>query len=366
MKTCVFHCPRDANETREKLRKRIFRNRYSRAVFRFSPSDCHAHLLDVQRDQRRQRTSGALRAELQRLLGWDRLPAKPPPLDATSIWIRSHALGTIERIVFTAEEGAHVPAYVCLPKERPRGFVICLQGHSSGMHNSIGVAADDETKPITVEGGRDFALGCLANGFGALCIEQRSLGERAERNQSRTNKYNPCHDAAMRALMLGRTLLGERVYDVARGIELLTTRFDGDLGTLGVMGNSGGGTVAMYAAALFDRIDFAILSCCFSTFRDSILSIYHCTDNYVPGLYAIADMPDVLGLMAPRPVLVVSGREDPIFPHEGTARAFAALERIYEAAGAGDRCRWLVGEGGHRFYPEEAWPIALELLSRRP
>lgn len=306
----------------------------------------------------------ALRDELRRLLGWERMPAARAPLDVVSLWRREHPLGTIEKIVFTAEPGADVPAYVCLPAagRAPHRFVICLQGHTSGMHNSIGVAQDDEARAIEVEGGRDLAIGCMRNGMAALCIEQRSLGERAERRQARTNLYNPCHDAAMRALMLGRTLLGERVYDVDRALDYLAARGDADMDAVGIMGNSGGGTVAMYAGALLERIALVIASCCFSTFRDSILSIYHCTDNYVPGLHRVADMPDVLGLFAPRPVVVVSGREDPIFPHAGTARAFDQLRAIYAAAGAADRCRWVIGEGGHRFYPAEAWAAALELL----
>ena len=307
----------------------------------------------------------ALRGALRRLVGWERLPEARAPLEVTRIWTREHPLGSIEKVVFTSEPGADVPAYVCLPRggRAPHRFVICLQGHTSGMHNSIAVAADDETRPIEVEGGRDLAIGCLENGFAALCIEQRSLGERAERRQPRTNLYNPCHDAAMRALMLGRTLLGERVYDVDRALDYLASRGDADMDAIGIMGNSGGGTVAMWSAALLDRISFLIASCCFSTFRDSIMSIYHCTDNYVPGLYPIADMPDVLGLFAPRPVVVVSGREDPIFPHEGTARAFEALRAIYTAAGAPDRCRWVAGDGGHRFYPAQAWPVVIDVVA---
>jgi dienelactone hydrolase len=340
-------------------------------AFQLSPSDCHRALMDdaipslgftpgadVLGFQR------ALRAELQRLVGFEKMPTARVPLEVSSVWRREHELGSIEKVVFTAEPGADVPAYVCLPHgaRTPHRFVVCLQGHSTGMHNSIGVAQDDETRPIEVEGGRDFALGCMRNGLAALCIEQRSLGERREQRQARTNLYNPCHDAAMRALMLGRTLLGERVYDVDRALDYLASRGDADMARVGIMGNSGGGTVAVYAAAMLPRIAFLLASCCLSTFRDSIMSIYHCTDNYVPGLYALADMPDVLGLFAPRPVVVVSGSEDPIFPHEGTARAFHHLQAIYAAAGAPERCRWVVGEGGHRFYPDEAWPVARELI----
>lgn len=339
-------------------------------AFQLSPSECHGPLVDrvapalaFRPGQAVDGWKAALHAELRERLGLARMPP-PPPVDATALWSRAHPLGTIEKIVFRAEEGADVPAYVCLPKgaRAPHRFVICLQGHTSGMHNSIGVAQEDETRAIEVEGGRDLALGCMARGLAALCIEQRSLGERAERRQARINLYNPCHDAAMRALTLGRTLLGERVYDVDRALDYLASRGDADMDAVGVMGNSGGGAVATYAGALLPRIAFVVASCCFATFRESILSIYHCTDNYVPGLAEVCDMPDVLGAFAPRPVVVVSGRGDELFPHEGTARAVEKLRAIYAAAGAADRVRWVVGEGGHRFYPDEAWPVILELL----
>ncbi|KKL53551.1 hypothetical protein LCGC14_2274300 [marine sediment metagenome] len=44
---------------------------------------------------------------------------------------------------------------------------------------------------------------------------------------------------------------------------------------LGVMGNSGGGTITLFSAALLPRPRFAMPSCYFCTFRDSIMSIYH-------------------------------------------------------------------------------------------
>ena len=76
--------------------------------------------------------------------------------------------------------GGDVPAYLCVPKTTPPPYTafICLQGHTTGMHNSIAVAYEDEAKPIVAEGDRDFGLGCMARGIVALCIEQRSFGER--------------------------------------------------------------------------------------------------------------------------------------------------------------------------------------------
>ena len=57
-------------------------------------------------------------------------PSKRGPLNVKSIWKKEHTLGTIEKIIFTSEPYADVPAYVCIPKKSksPHRFFICLQG----------------------------------------------------------------------------------------------------------------------------------------------------------------------------------------------------------------------------------------------
>lgn len=304
-----------------------------------------------------------LRTRLRKLVG--AMPKEKYPLRPRTLWQRQHPLGSIEKIVFTSEPYVDVPAYVCLPKDvsPPYTFMICLQGHSSGMHNSIAVQRDDNSKPHKVEGDRDFGLGCMRRGVAALCIEQRSFGERREQKQERVYKHG-CHDASMHALMLGRTLIGERVYDVDRGIDYLAGRGDADMRCIGVMGNSGGGTISVFSAALLTRLAFAMPSCYFCTFKDSIMSIGHCMDNYIPGLLKYAEMSDVLGLFAPKPVVIVAGEKDEIFPIEATRRAFRNLRRIYRACDAGSRCHLVVGTGGHRFYADDAWPIMLKEIGK--
>ncbi len=336
--------------------------------FDFSPSLLHGRLADntVQKLSYDggdvSKWQAGLRRKLKQLVG--PFPKERVGLNVRTLWKREHALGTIEKIVFTGEPFSDIPAYVCLPgrAEPPYDFMICLQGHSTGMHNSIAVDMNDETKAIRVEGDRDFAIGCMKRGVAALCLEQRAFGERKEKGQERISSQG-CHDAVMHALMLGRTLVGERVFDVSRGIDYLRSRKDVNFKTLGVMGNSGGGTVTLFSAALLPEIKFAMPSCYFCTFRDSIMSIYHCSDNYIPGLFLYAEMADVMGLFAPKPVVIVAGEKDEIFPVAGVRKAFRRLEKIYIAAGAAGRCRLVVGSGGHRFYAEEAWPHALEEIN---
>jgi len=339
-------------------------------TFNFSPSLCHRHIMDNLKPSLAYRGGDVrawqrkLRRKLRQLV-FGAMPRKRVAPNVRTLWKRKHELGTIEKIVFTSEPYADVPAYVCLPKavEPPYPFMICLQGHSGGMYNSIAVKFGDETKKIKVEGDRDFALGCMARGIAALCIEQRSFGERQERHQKMVGEHG-CHDATMHALQLGRTLIGERVYDVDRGIDYLAARGDVDMKRLGVMGNSGGGTITVFSAALLSRVKLAMPSCYFCTFRDSIMSIYHCMDNYVPGLLQYAEMADVLGLFAPKPVVVVAGKEDEIFPIGAVRKAFRDLKKIYRAAGAENRCRLVVGPEGHRFYAELAWPKMLAEFNR--
>ncbi len=303
------------------------------------------------------------RRKLRQLVG--EIPKERCPLRPKQLWKRSHLLGTIEKIAFASEPYSDVLAYVCLPKsaEPPYTYMICLQGHTTGMHNSIAVEREDDGTPPVEEGDRDFGLECMRRGIAALCIEQRSFGERREQKQERVSTQG-CHDATMHALMLGKTLIGERVFDVDRGIDYLATRGDADMKRIGVMGNSGGGTISLFSAALLPRIAFAMPSCYFCTFRDSIMSIYHCADNYIPGLLKYAEMADVMGLFAPKPVVIVAGKEDSIFPIRATRRAFKKLRKIYTACGAGSRCHLVVGDGGHRFYADDAWPIMMKEIER--
>jgi hypothetical protein len=133
---------------------------------------------------------------------------------------------------------------------------------------------------------------------------------------------------------------------------------------VGIMGNSGGGTVSLFAAALLPRIRMAMPSCYFCTFADSIMSLYHCPCNYVPGLMEYAEMSDIAGLACPKPLVLVSGKEDFIFPIRATRKAFKNLKAIYAEQSASDRVKLKVGPQGHRFYADLAWPEMVKLAVR--
>jgi len=334
----------------------------------FVPSRYHLHLMEKTErklawgGQRFRPWQRKLRRALIELLGG--FPQERCPLDVRELEREETEEYIRTKMVFASEERADVPAHLLIPKgvKLPAPAMICLQGHSPGMHISIGVARDEYEREL-VEGDRDIALQAVRNGFVALAIEQRCFGERAETLQEQRSDHG-CFDAVMHSLMLGRTMAGERVWDVMRAIDLLETVEAVDADRIGCMGNSGGGTVTFYAACVDERIRLAVPSCSFCTYADSIMRIYHCSDNYIPRMLTVAEQGDLAGLIAPRKLLVVAGREDTIFPLKGVRGAFSTAKDIFTAAGCPENIDLVVGEGGHRFYAEQSWPRIRAMLAR--
>lgn len=260
------------------------------------------------------------------------------------------------RISFQVEEAVRAVCLLCIPRQKREKYplVICLQGHSTGMHVSVGRTYPGNPPD---DGDRDIALQAIAHGCVALCLEQRGMGERrTEMVEEKEDHGLPrCHVTAMNALLVGRTIIGERCFDVSRAIDLALTFPQVDADNIICTGNSGGGTITWYAACLDERIKVAMPSCAVCTYRDSIAAMPHCVCNFIPGIGKYMDMGDLAAAIAPRKLIVINGKEDPIFPQKGVEEAFDTIKRIYQAAGVPENCILVTGKGGHRYYAKEAW-----------
>ena len=302
----------------------------------------------------------SVRVKLTELLG--KKPFKVLP--ATRIDFEEDRGDYIERrFVFTAEADADVPCHLLIPKtgRKKHPLVICLQGHSTGMHISLGRPKFEGDEEL-IAGGRDFALQAVSQGYAALAIEQRCFGERGDFRDKTKKTFNSfCHYTALSELLFGRTLIGLRVWDVMRAIDVVSDFAEIDEERIACMGNSGGGTVTYYSACMDPRIKIAMPSCSIATFGSSIASIDHCACNFIPEILNYFDMPDLSCLITPRPLIVVAGTEDPIFPISGVNQAFDTISRIYKAAGNEGKAKLIACDGGHRFYPEAAWPVFAEV-----
>jgi dienelactone hydrolase len=268
-----------------------------------------------------------------------------------------------QRVWLQTEPELAVPAFFVLPPEaalREAGgrvpAVIACQGHSpDGMRVSLGMVAPEVFERSIANGDRDFALQAVRHGYACLALEMRGFGELRLPADREKNAANSCIRLSVLSLQIGRTLLGMRVHDVMAAVDYLRSRPDVDGQKVVLTGNSGGGTVTLTAGALEDRLAATVPSSAFCTYAASIQAVHHCVCNFVPGMSALCDMSDLAGLAAPRPQLLVNGRDDPIFPIAGAREAFARAQAIYAAAGAPDAIRLFVGDGGHRYYAAPVW-----------
>lgn len=251
-----------------------------------------------------------------------------------------------------------LPFYLLKPKGAHGRLPLVLTPHGHNHpHIYAGIARTEQEKTSIQMGDRDVAVQAVREGYLALAPTTRAFGETRTAADQAADATHSCRIELMHGLLVGRTPIGERVWDVERLIDWALARPDVDGRRIAITGNSGGGTISLFAAACDTRIAVAVPSCYFCTFQGSIGSIYHCDCNYVPGIMRLGEMYDVAGLIAPRPFLAIAGKDDEIFPIEHVRYAFARVQRVYAVAGVPDLCQLYVGDGGHRYYKSGSWPF---------
>jgi dienelactone hydrolase len=292
-----------------------------------------------------------LKARVELCLGGfpkTRVPLKPSSLG--QVELPTH---TREALIFQSREGAWVFAYLLKPKtaQGPLPVVICLPGHGRGVDDIAGIDPNGQERTAKVGYQYDYAVQVVEHGMAALAIEMMAFGCRRDAAARKSGQgASSCQPAAGVALLLGETMAAWRSWDVMRACDFIATRKDLDANRIGCMGISGGGLITLYATAMEERIRAAFMSCSLCTFRDSIVSLSHCIDNYVPGILNYAEMSDIAGLVAPRPFFVESGDKDPIFPLPGSREAFNAVHRVYEVFGSPELCKREEFPGEHEFH----------------
>lgn len=258
---------------------------------------------------------------------------------------------------FQSEEGYYIPCNLLIPSgaNQPLPTVICLQGHSSGKHISMGEAKFPGDENLLA--GRDFAIQAVKEGYCAITMDQRYMGQAGQI----ANGTPSCiiENRSMPSLLLGRTAIGERVWDVQRLIDVMEAYLQKyvDVERIICLGNSGGGTTTFYAACMDERIYMAVPSCAVCTFEESIVPEYHCACNYIPGMRKYFNMSDVGCLIAPRKLIQVNGVKDHIFRIEGARECQRVIKQAYRKLGCEELCQMVEGDGGHQFYPMDVWPL---------
>ena len=149
-------------------------------------------------------------------------------------------------------------------------------------------------------------------------------------------------DVAARTLFaLGYTFPGVTLADDSAALAVLRARPEVNQKRLGCCGLSGGGLRACFLAGLDDTVACAVSAGFMSTWRDFALAngYVHTWGLFVPHLARELDFPEILGLRAPLPSLVIACDGDILFDQAEVKKAEVMLGEIYGHSGAVERMR---------------------------
>ena len=85
------------------------------------------------------------------------------------------------------------------------------------------------------------------------------------------------------------------------------------------------------------------------------MNIFHCACNYIPDAYNYFEMADLACMIAPRKLLVISGKHDEIFPIEEARNAFSTIQNIFNKEGAVLNCKMIETDKDHYWCEDIVW-----------
>ncbi|MCS7463511.1 dienelactone hydrolase family protein [Paenibacillus doosanensis] len=310
-----------------------------------------------------------LRGKLKELLG--SIPEQADELSA--VVMESVDCGDYirEKVEFRTYDDLTMLAYVLVPQaaaasgSERRPAVLAVHGHGYGSKEVVGLTPTGEDNTGNPNLYKHFAVELARRGFVVIAPELLGFGERRMAEDAKAEPGgNSCFRLASSLMLMGQSLAGVRVYELLRTVDYAFTRPEIDPQRIGVMGMSGGGMVTALASALDVRFGATVVSGYTNLFKTSIMDRNHCLDNYVPGLLQYGEMPDWIGLIAPRPLFIESGSGDTVFPIRGSREAVARLQRIYDSANNGEAFGYEIFEGKHEISGAQSYQwLVSQLMS---
>jgi dienelactone hydrolase len=301
------------------------------------------------------------RAELWQLLG--RLPPRPKKLSVNVISHEDRGEYQVEKFSYDNEAGATVPGYILLPKNSREKAPAILFCHWHGGEYEIGKEELFQARHTPEAPGPRLAQ----RGFVVLGVDAYCFGER--NGQGPGGRQETGSDGEMSAskfnLWVGRTLWGMILRDDLIALDYLSSRPEVDPGRIGVTGISMGATRSWWLMALDERIKTGVAVACLTRYQNLIQhealkahGIYY----FVPDLLTHFDTEAIVALIAPRPVLFMTGSEDIGSPADGIKAIESAVRPVYRLYDKEKDFQSQIYNGLGHVYTREMWDQTLSWL----
>jgi dienelactone hydrolase len=253
---------------------------------------------------------------------------------------RAYAVIERWRLHLNAEQA--VPALLLRPRDAAaRGVVLYCHAHGNRFDSGKDEVLVGRPALQSPPCGELLA----ERGWAVLAIDHWGFGERREPSERALVK---------RLLWQGATLWGWRVHDTLAALDWLRAQPGFEALPVATLGFSMGSTMALWAAALDERIA-ACIDLCGAAEYDALLTSgsfdLHGEYFFVPGLLNEFTLAEIAALIAPRPHLSLAGRDDPLTPPAGLVSLDRDLRSAYTQLNAAGAWQQIVGAGGHAETP---------------
>lgn len=260
----------------------------------------------------------------------------------------------IESVTYQAEPGDRIPAKLLVPDgvdaANPAPAVAVWHQHNGEWHLGKSEPAGLAGNPMHHTGARLAREGYVVLCPDALCFEDRQDPTGRVKN----NMYERYQ--FLRYVLEGRCLAWKNILDMRRAVDFLESRPEVRNDRIGCYGHSMGSTHTWLVGPWEPRLKCLVGNCCLPTYeailRDRIM---HCFPNFIPGLAAFGDTPDLAALIAPRALHLNFGAKDTWSPVADVRRAMTRIARAYALAGTPDRFTWLIEEEVGHVLSEPMW-----------
>lgn len=272
---------------------------------------------------------------------------------------------TLSRYSVEVCKGLKMLVYMLVPKnlkEKAPG-VVALCGHGYGVRQILGISKRGNKKHLNYFDNyqKNFAAELAKRGCIVIAPELFGFGEaRLKKDLIKPFYMSSCEELSHHLLPYGLTVASMRVFQATVCAEILLKQENADKERLSCMGISGGGLTALYASVLDERFRKIVVSGYVNTFRDSILSLWHCPDNYIPRIMETGEIYDFASSLAPRELLIESGEKDKLFPIAASRKAHENIKRVYSLTGAEDKLHIDIFDGKHSVSGRKAFDFLSE------
>jgi len=296
----------------------------------------------------------AIRETLVKVMG--ELPTRPKVTTVKTLSRENKGGYTLEKFEFNNEAGAIVPGYFLTPNNGKSKHPAIYYCHWHGGNYDLGkqeLFTTHHTPQVPAE--VLTALGYAVIAIDAYCFGERSgkgpggPEEKGSPEELTTSKYE---------LWMGRSLWGMMVRDDLMALEYLFSRPEIDSKKVAVTGISMGATRSWWLMALDDRIKTGVAVGCLTRYQELISEQklkYHGIYYYVPGLLKHFDTEAIISLIAPRPVLFMTGDEDSGSPVAGIRKIEKDVQSVYKLHGAEDNFQSIVYPHTGHVYTPDMW-----------